>query len=433
MQLNIKNFQSIEEISIDINGFTVLQGASDIGKSAVRRAVNLIMANAWSTSNVRRGNKNAVVSIDDGVNKIVRTKGSDNSCEINGITYSKLGITVPEEYAKIGIRPFVTTDNEYNILVHSQLDPLFLLAMSPFDQHKIINSILGTSLYEDALRLCQKDLNAQQLLLNNNINQKTEIDISIDESKKEINLIETAIAFKDKMELIKQYFDAITAYQCQVSALSSLKKTHKSLDVYVSSAETIQAFFDATKKHEFSKKVAYTTNSAKKAMDTQINLLNYTTGLLKAVKLQEIIDQNTQELQIINKIVLIQEKATNLKQFVKLAKNNNEVNQSLLEKRNELEKINAMVILAEKIANVKKFLNSSKQEQNVTVMKNTVSAINRVGVLTAYLQVTSKFNQETQTITKYKAEIGDIDTQISKIQTSMPLICPTCNRPMEKK
>src|SRR5580700_10412737 len=54
-EVEIRNFQSIEHISIRIDGFTALVGKSDIGKRAIVRAVRAALTGATGTSFVRHG------------------------------------------------------------------------------------------------------------------------------------------------------------------------------------------------------------------------------------------------------------------------------------------------------------------------------------------------------------------------------------------
>lgn len=56
IEVEVFNFQSIQHTKVVIDGFTVVLGPSDIGKSAFARAVKFALTNASGTSFVRHGN-----------------------------------------------------------------------------------------------------------------------------------------------------------------------------------------------------------------------------------------------------------------------------------------------------------------------------------------------------------------------------------------
>ena len=44
-KVNIKNYQSIKDVSFEVDGFTVIIGKNNIGKSAIIRALEAPLAN----------------------------------------------------------------------------------------------------------------------------------------------------------------------------------------------------------------------------------------------------------------------------------------------------------------------------------------------------------------------------------------------------
>jgi len=43
VKIRIKNFQSIEDLEIEVRGFTAITGKTNIGKSAIMRAISSAM------------------------------------------------------------------------------------------------------------------------------------------------------------------------------------------------------------------------------------------------------------------------------------------------------------------------------------------------------------------------------------------------------
>lgn len=432
MKLSITNFQSIENISIDVNGFTVIQGASDIGKSAIRRAVNLIMSNSWSPANLRDGAKNATVSLDDGTNQITRTKGSENSCTINGVTYNKLGITVPEEYADIGIKPFKTTDGEHNILVHSQFEPLFLLAMSVHEQHKIINSILGTSLYEDALRLCQKDLNQQQLALNNATVQKEEIDLLVEQSQKEIDLIQSAIDSEMKITMIKEFFESINQAQTKKSELSCLKKTSEATEKYIDSLSLVTDYSVATKDVEectHKNDVMINTLSLLTKID---DALSYAYQVNKVMGLTANSNKLNEAVRIVDSLIGMGEMIADTSDFIKASTQIVPLKNSHSQNERSLEQVNSLIASAEKILLGKSYLSALKSGNKKKALDSALESVKKLGLLTAYLNNIASANEYQLKLDNDKTALTLIESSITLIAQSTPKVCPTCNRPWEK-
>jgi len=92
IEVEIQNFQSIEKVAFEINGFTALIGRSNIGKSATVRAMKCALMGAAGTDFVRhgstcerriKGNKKckckAVVMFKTSAVKVVWEKGDDDN------------------------------------------------------------------------------------------------------------------------------------------------------------------------------------------------------------------------------------------------------------------------------------------------------------------------------------------------------------------
>jgi len=115
IQVRVRNFQSIEDATISIDGFTVITGSNNGGKSALMRAVRGVFTNAPPGPLVRRGTAHLTVDLDlgdgntitwvKGWNKPDQKGGTVNRYILNGKELDNVGRGCPEEVLALGIHP----------------------------------------------------------------------------------------------------------------------------------------------------------------------------------------------------------------------------------------------------------------------------------------------------------------------------------------
>lgn len=140
LKVAITGFQSIESISFSIDGFTALVGRSNIGKSAIVRAIQAALTNALGTDFVRhgefcsrrtRGTKKCKCQCSvhletDGLDLLWEKGDEINQYTFNGEVYSSMDRGFPEflvqdfDLVKVG-------DKKQLIQVAVQSEPIFLL------------------------------------------------------------------------------------------------------------------------------------------------------------------------------------------------------------------------------------------------------------------------------------------------------------------
>lgn len=115
IRVRVRNFQSIEDAAIEIDGLTVVTGTNNAGKSAFFRAIRGVFTNARGSDFVRYGAKHCIVDLhfDDG-RKLTWKKGSDgtNDYVIDGKTFPKVGHGVPPEVREFGVAPVPVGNTE---------------------------------------------------------------------------------------------------------------------------------------------------------------------------------------------------------------------------------------------------------------------------------------------------------------------------------
>jgi DNA repair exonuclease SbcCD ATPase subunit len=110
IRVRVQNFQSIKDSSIEIDGFTVVTGSNNRGKSALMRAIHGVFTNTKGTSFVRHGADYSSVEIEfDSGEKVCWEKGPKIKPRyiVNDGEPIYSGREVPPEVAALDIRPIV--------------------------------------------------------------------------------------------------------------------------------------------------------------------------------------------------------------------------------------------------------------------------------------------------------------------------------------
>lgn len=143
LDVTIKSFQSIDEVHLVVDGFTALVGRSNIGKSAVVRAVQSALTNALGTDFVRhgeycsrrtRGTKKCRCSCSvhlkaEGFDLLWEKGDEVNQYTYNGQVYSRVDRGLPDFLTK-DFAPVKVGDKKQVIQVAEQFEPIFLLGQS---------------------------------------------------------------------------------------------------------------------------------------------------------------------------------------------------------------------------------------------------------------------------------------------------------------
>lgn len=129
IHVEIDNFQSIASAKIEIRGLTCISGRSNIGKSAVLRALSSCLLNLPVVGMVRKGTPHVRVKINDGKNEILWEKGEKktNRYHINGKLYDKVERKQLPAITEMGYSSVEIGDSRIQPWWASQFEPIFLL------------------------------------------------------------------------------------------------------------------------------------------------------------------------------------------------------------------------------------------------------------------------------------------------------------------
>ena len=160
VKVRVKNFQSIKDASIEIDGLTVVTGANNSGKTALMRAIRGVFENSPHSSLLRKDEKKIEVELEfeDGQSVVWEKGPKDNSYVINGYKISGVGRGAPEELKELGVYPIDAANNTVWPQVAKQFDgTIFLLNRSGAVLAEALSDVEKVGKLTSALRLSEKD------------------------------------------------------------------------------------------------------------------------------------------------------------------------------------------------------------------------------------------------------------------------------------
>lgn len=159
--VQVKNFQSLEDVDLEVSGLTVVTGTNNSGKSSLARSIQGVFANPRGFAYVRDGTSHCSVSVGfpDGSSVLWEKGEKVNSYTINGKTLNRVGQTVPKEVLSLGVQPVELTGRDP---VWPQFAPqftgqIFLLDQSGSSLAEAISDVERVRTLNEALRSAQSD------------------------------------------------------------------------------------------------------------------------------------------------------------------------------------------------------------------------------------------------------------------------------------
>lgn len=252
----IKNFQSHRHTVLNLDEHVnVILGSSDVGKTAILRALGWVFFNEpQGTAFIRAGETSTSVELiySDGYSvKRIRNK-KFNGYHINHPDFdepkklSGFGSSVPEEIQEItGVRKFEIADKiESSITYQTQLEGAFLLSESSIKKAKAIGAISNVNIIDRAIQIAnsnikdfRKNINTSEEALKNSEEQIKEYD-NLDERKQNLEKVKdlySELIQKNKMNenlsVLNQRLDnnieRIKTEENTIKSLSFVDETYK--------------------------------------------------------------------------------------------------------------------------------------------------------------------------------------------------------------
>jgi len=274
--IRIKNFQSISEAKFAVEGFTVIVGKNNIGKSAVVRAIDAAMTNQAGKEYIKKGQKMAEVSFKrDGLD-VNWKKGDSAVYKVNGETFSKLNRSVPPLILDAGFRKLEIGSQKLSPLVAQQFDPLFLLDQPGSAITEVLSSMYKLNVVSKADDLCQKELRSNKTLLKTRIADQEKVKEQLviydgfDSIKEEIPKLKK---LEDKCKILESQIEEIGLFTEKLRITSENIKALKPVEnikipeyaAYEVGISDLQEISEWDKKLQSSQKVVNTLSASKNA------------------------------------------------------------------------------------------------------------------------------------------------------------------------
>ena len=158
VKIRIKNFQSIEDLEIEVRGFTAITGKTNIGKSAIMRAISSAMLGDSVIGLVRKGASYCSVEMSSENWGFRWEKGEKgiNRYIINGVTYDKPGQRQLDEIVRMGFGSVKLGSKEVQPWWASQFFPIFLLGETGPAVTDFISEVSRLTILQDAVVLSSR-------------------------------------------------------------------------------------------------------------------------------------------------------------------------------------------------------------------------------------------------------------------------------------
>jgi len=153
--VKIKNFQSISDLEFEIKGFTTITGRTNIGKSAIIRAISGSILNIPVTNLVRKGKKYCTVELNSnhwGYKWEKGEKGVNRYWFPNlEVPLDKVGQGQITQLAEIGFKSIKIGSEYINPWYASQFDPIFLINCSGSSVTEFISEVSRLKVLQTAI------------------------------------------------------------------------------------------------------------------------------------------------------------------------------------------------------------------------------------------------------------------------------------------
>lgn len=421
MKLIIHNFQSIAEAEIDLDGFVVIGGDSNKGKSSFRRAIDCVLYNEWEAGFLKVGTEQCLIRLElDGTDFIQLTKPDNTyTVSVGGVVkeYPKVGKRTLDELFDLKLNYFIDEEgNGHNVHVRRQIDPWYYVTSSRQEQSRIIASIFNFDNIKSVLKQTYVDKGEYKRKLEDSLH-------GVDELKLSINNYEIR---KTSLQKLVELMSSVSTYKEYLSKVSELSRCEQSKDSLLTDIQNIDLVYskytnlmDIVAYNKVSKDFRYI-----KERRTEVSSkIERTTT--EETHLNTLIGKIT-ELKVCNEFKSYKSKAKSYRRQVEELELDLESNKSLIFRYSEL-------ILAIEYKTISKSLSelmSSESIGNLATINNSISLYQKLILPIRYralLKRSQKMNSEGSMCSDRLIGVkGDIKALQEELDTLQVLSCPSC-------
>lgn len=206
VRVRVKNFQSIKDAEILIDGLAVVTGPNNSGKTSLLRAISGLFTNAPAGPLVRHGEAflSVELSFSDGTTilwekgweKPGRKGGTVNRYTVNGVLIRDVGRGVPPEVEALGVRQIDAGSDKIWPQIAQQFDGTLFLVNRPGSAiAEALSDVERVGRLTSALKLSEKD------------KRTAESDLKI--RREDVKSLTKEVEFYDGMDLVSGQVEAI--------------------------------------------------------------------------------------------------------------------------------------------------------------------------------------------------------------------------------
>jgi len=250
----IENFQSIEKLNLEFQGFVSITGANNIGKSAIVRAINSLIFNSFQENYLRQGTQQALIKMSHDKrwaeliykSKKVYYKFWDGT-ELSGKKLAQ--DKIQEKIEEIGFK-FLNISKMYKnwksdvkeqvdrLYVTTQYDKMYLIGSKSNDSDKLFNFLFNAETIAQALLNASYDLRSLTVEQKELFENKQVLEAELDKLKKKLKIeefyfkksvIENLRNKNSELEILKQNLNKINRF---ISAVENFIMKKSKIDQF---------------------------------------------------------------------------------------------------------------------------------------------------------------------------------------------------------
>ena len=243
--LEVRHFQSLHHVEIEVAPLTVIIGPSSSGKSALTRAIRTLYANRRGADFIEHGERIASITArtDKGTVTLTRGKGTDDNAYV--VTPSDPGhpLAPQAKYTKLGgetppeVTQFLGIDGKDPVSFASQFDKPYLLDDSPAEVARTMGALTNVDVIFSASREANRQrLHDSQILKTRSADLETikEKIPAYRALKEQAAHLTEAEGLIERARTIQSQIDALsTAARTLAIAESHIETTSQALDIVV--------------------------------------------------------------------------------------------------------------------------------------------------------------------------------------------------------
>jgi len=221
IRVHVKNFQSIADATVEIDGFTVITGTNNTGKSALMRAIHGVFTNPAPGSIVRTGADFCSVKLEfpDG-NTVKWEKGHKgvNRYWLNDRFFDKVGAGVPDEIQKLGYSAIEVGGNRlWPQFAKQKKGDVFLLDLPGSAVADAVANVERIRVLNHALKACE----SERRTVNGDLKLRRKDGEKLDAAVEKFEGLDDAVALLDGLAEQREKAEKMVKLQKLLSGLQA--------------------------------------------------------------------------------------------------------------------------------------------------------------------------------------------------------------------